>query len=146
MRNLRAVCAWLTLLLIVSGTVSPRLFAATSRPDCPMMQAEQEILCHATPKPEPTRPACCVEHESKIAPAGSIARSCCCDMTAAPERVEVPVLPPPVSDPVVLPAMLTALPEPRIAFIRLIVRHDSNETAPRGPPLRSCSPRAPPLS
>ncbi len=146
MRNLRAICVWLILLLFVSGIASPRLLAATSRPDCPMMRADQELLCRAIPKPEPTKPACCVEQESRIARAGSIAGNCCCDMTAAPERNEVPVLLTVVSDPVALPTTAVASPTPRVASIDSIVRHRADETAPRGPPLRTSSPRAPPLS
>lgn len=142
---MRRVWSWLTLLLFISGIVSPRLLAAT-RPDCPMMQAEQERLCHATPKPEPAKPACCVQHESEIAPTETVSGSCCCDMTSAPEREVVPTILTVISDPVVLPEAIAASPIPRITDTDLSVYLQEDETAPRGPPLRTCSPRAPPLS
>lgn len=145
MKRLRRITAWLTLLLFISGVVSPRLFAAT-RADCPMMQAEQERLCHATPKPEPTKPACCIKHESEISVAGSAPSNCCCGMTAVSERSEAPALLTVVADPVVLPASAAPSPTPGIAAFGLVAPHRVNETAPRGPPRRTSSPRAPPFS
>lgn len=140
------IWAWLTLLLFFSGMVSPRLVAAAMPSDCPMLQVERESLCRPIAKPEPTKPACCATRELQMARSGSISADCCCDMTAAPGQRDVPAVLMFSSDPVVLPGVVHSAPLPRVTAAHVIVRHRADETDPRGPPLRSSSPRAPPLS
>ena len=134
--------AWLTLLLFISGLMSPRLVVAMPA-DCPMRQMET-VRCAATPEPLAETPPCCREREAEIARAGTISVSCCCDMTAAKESAQAPALLSVVTEAVALPLIGVSLRTPPVHTALLSARFGANQTAPRAPPLRSSPPRAPP--